>query len=84
MLLTSHDVALPGSDDRLLCQLPDAKPSAAMLPLLGDEVEAKSKMVDVDVDKDDRQQISIRTIQQLRFIARGASEFSHRVVKVKA
>ena len=38
----------------------------------------------LDVDKDDRQQISIRTIQQLRFIARGASEFSHRVVKVKA
>jgi TetR/AcrR family transcriptional regulator, fatty acid biosynthesis regulator len=37
----------------------------------------------LDVDKDDRQQISIRTIQQLRFIARGAAEFSHRVVKVK-
>ena len=26
-----------------------------MLPLLGDEVEAKSKMVDVDVDKDDHE-----------------------------
>jgi len=37
----------------------------------------------LDVDKDDRQQISMRTIQQLRFIARGAAEFSHRVVKVK-
>jgi AcrR family transcriptional regulator len=37
----------------------------------------------LDVDKDDRQQISTRTIQQLRFIARGAAEFSHRVVKVK-
>jgi len=37
----------------------------------------------LDVGKDDRQQISIRTIQQLRFIARGAAEFSHRVVKVK-
>jgi AcrR family transcriptional regulator len=38
----------------------------------------------LDVDKDDRQQISIRTIQQLRFIARGAAEFSHRVVKSKS
>jgi AcrR family transcriptional regulator len=38
----------------------------------------------LDVDKDDRQQISIRTIQQLRFIARGASEFSHRIVKSKS
>jgi hypothetical protein len=37
----------------------------------------------LDVDKEDRQQISIRTIQQLRFIARGASEFSHRIVKSK-
>ncbi|NQZ90529.1 MAG: HTH-type transcriptional repressor FabR [Colwellia sp.] len=37
----------------------------------------------LDVDKDDRQQISMRTIQQLRFIARGAAEFSHRVVKVR-
>ena len=37
----------------------------------------------LDVDKYDRQQISTRTIQQLRFIARGAAEFSHRVVKVK-
>jgi AcrR family transcriptional regulator len=37
----------------------------------------------LDVDKDDRQQISTRTIQQLRFIARGAAEFSHRTLKVK-
>jgi AcrR family transcriptional regulator len=28
----------------------------------------------LDVDKEDRQQISMRTIQQLRFIARGAAE----------
>jgi AcrR family transcriptional regulator len=35
----------------------------------------------LDVDKDDRQQISMRTIQQLRFIARGAAEFSNRRVK---
>jgi AcrR family transcriptional regulator len=35
----------------------------------------------LDVDTDERQQIALRTIQQLRFIARGAAEFSHRVVK---
>ncbi|TWX45842.1 HTH-type transcriptional repressor FabR [Colwellia hornerae] len=35
----------------------------------------------LDVDKDDRQQIAMRTIQQLRFIARGAAEFSNRGVK---
>jgi AcrR family transcriptional regulator len=35
----------------------------------------------LDVDKEDRQQISMRTIQQLRFIARGAAEFSNRGVK---
>ncbi len=35
----------------------------------------------LDVDKEDRKQISMRTIQQLRFIARGAAEFSHRAVK---
>ncbi|MBA6263636.1 MAG: HTH-type transcriptional repressor FabR [Colwellia sp.] len=37
----------------------------------------------LDVDKDDRQQIALRTIQQLRFIARGAAEFSNRSVKSK-
>ncbi|MBA6253114.1 MULTISPECIES: HTH-type transcriptional repressor FabR [unclassified Colwellia] len=35
----------------------------------------------LDVDKEDRRQISMRTIQQLRFIARGAAEFSNRGVK---
>lgn len=35
----------------------------------------------LDVDKEDRLQISMRTIQQLRFIARGAAEFSNRGVK---
>ncbi|MBA6232069.1 MULTISPECIES: HTH-type transcriptional repressor FabR [unclassified Colwellia] len=37
----------------------------------------------LDVDKDDRQQIALRTIQQLRFIARGAAEFSNRGLKSK-
>jgi AcrR family transcriptional regulator len=37
----------------------------------------------LDVEKDDRQQIAMRTIQQLRFIARGAAEFSDREGKRK-
>lgn len=37
----------------------------------------------LDVDKKDRQQIANRTIQQLRFIARGASELSSRIGKNK-
>jgi AcrR family transcriptional regulator len=38
----------------------------------------------LDADKKDRQQIAMRTIQQLRFIARGAAEFSHRKDKGKS
>jgi AcrR family transcriptional regulator len=37
----------------------------------------------LDVDKEDREQIAQRTILQLRFIARGAAEFSHRAIKNK-
>ena len=40
LLLSSHGIALPGSDDRLICQLPDAKPAAAMLPHPADKVDA--------------------------------------------
>jgi len=38
----------------------------------------------LDADKKDRQQIAMRTIQQLRFIARGAAEVSHRKEKGKS
>lgn len=37
----------------------------------------------LDADKKDRQQIAMRTIQQLRFIARGAAEVSQRKEKGK-
>jgi AcrR family transcriptional regulator len=38
----------------------------------------------LDADKKDRQQIAMRTIQQLRFIARGAAEVSQRKEKGKS
>ncbi len=38
----------------------------------------------LDADKKDRQQIAMRTIQQLRFIARGAAEVSQRKEKSKS
>ncbi|GHF00058.1 HTH-type transcriptional repressor FabR [Thalassotalea profundi] len=37
----------------------------------------------LDGDKKDREQLALRTIQQLRFIARGAAEFNHRLNIVK-
>ncbi|XQW84778.1 HTH-type transcriptional repressor FabR [Thalassotalea piscium] len=38
----------------------------------------------LDGDKKDREQLALRTIQQLRFIARGAAEFNHRLRVLKS